>query len=53
VHKPGGRLVVGEFLNDPHYVPFGSLRERPEAAGLAFERRVGGMPEYFARFRVP
>jgi len=53
VLKPGGRLVVGELLIDPHYVPFGSLRERAEAAGLAFERRVGGMPGYFARFRVP
>jgi ubiquinone/menaquinone biosynthesis C-methylase UbiE len=53
VLKPGGRLVVGELLNDPHYVPFGSLRERAEAAGLAFERRVGSLPGYFARFRVP
>jgi SAM-dependent methyltransferase len=53
VLKPGGRLVVGELLGDPHYVPFGALRERAEAAGLAFERRVGGLPGYFARFRVP
>ena len=53
VLKPGGRLVVGELLIDPHYVPFGLLRERAEAAGLTFERRVGGMPGYFARFRVP
>jgi ubiquinone/menaquinone biosynthesis C-methylase UbiE len=52
VLKPGGRLVVGELLGDPHYVPFGSLRKRAEAAGLAFERRVGGMPGYFARFRA-
>jgi len=53
VLKPGGRLVVGELLIDPHYVPFGLLRELAEAAGLTFERRVGGMPGYFARFRVP
>ena len=53
VLKPGGRLVVGELLIDPHHVPFGLLRERAEAAGLTFERRVGGMPGYFARFRVP
>jgi ubiquinone/menaquinone biosynthesis C-methylase UbiE len=52
VLKPGGRLVVGELLGDPHYVPFGSLRKRAEAAGLAFERRVGGTLGYFARFRV-
>lgn len=52
VLKPGGRLVVGELLGDPHYVPFGALRERAEAAGLAFERRVGSTPGYFARFRA-
>lgn len=52
VLKPGGRLVVGELLGDPHYVPFGALWERAEAAGLAFERRVGSTPGYFARFRA-
>jgi ubiquinone/menaquinone biosynthesis C-methylase UbiE len=53
VLKPGGRLVVGELLGDPHYVSFGSLRERAEAAGLALERRSGGVLGYFARFRKP
>jgi ubiquinone/menaquinone biosynthesis C-methylase UbiE len=52
VVKPGGRVVVGEFALDPHYVTFGSLRERAERAGLEFERRVGGALAYFARFRV-
>lgn len=52
VLKPGGWLVVGELLGDPHYVPFGALRERAEAAGLAFERRVGSTLGYFARFRA-
>jgi ubiquinone/menaquinone biosynthesis C-methylase UbiE len=53
VVKPGGRVVVGEFALDPHYVTFESLRERAERAGLEFERRVGGGFAYFARFRVP
>jgi ubiquinone/menaquinone biosynthesis C-methylase UbiE len=50
--KPGGRLVVGELLGDPHYVPFGSLRERAEEEGLVFERRVGSTLGYFARFQA-
>ena len=53
VLKPGGRLVVGEVFPDFHMVPFGALRERAEAAGLGFERRVGGPLGYFAHFRVP
>lgn len=51
VLKPNGRLVVGELLlGDPHGVRFGRLRERADAAGLRFERRVGGPLGYFARF---
>jgi SAM-dependent methyltransferase len=53
VVKPGGRIVVGEIAADPHYVTFGSLRERAERAGLELERHVGGGLAYFARFRVP
>jgi ubiquinone/menaquinone biosynthesis C-methylase UbiE len=53
VVKPGGRVVVGEFALDPHYVTFSSLRERAGRAGLEFERRVGSDFAYFARFRVP
>jgi SAM-dependent methyltransferase len=52
VLKPGGRLVVGEVFPDFHMVPFGALRERAEAAGLRFERRVGGPLGYFASFRA-
>jgi ubiquinone/menaquinone biosynthesis C-methylase UbiE len=51
VLRPGGRLVVGELVGDPHYVTLGSLRRRAEGAGLAFERRVGPKLGYFARFR--
>lgn len=50
VLAPGGRLVVGEILLDPHYVALRSLRPRAEAAGLRFERRTGGRLGYFARF---
>ena len=41
VLKPGGRLVVGELMGDPHMVTLGTLRERGEAAGFRFERQVG------------
>ncbi|HVS28078.1 MAG TPA: class I SAM-dependent methyltransferase [Solirubrobacteraceae bacterium] len=50
VLKPGGRLVVGEILLDPHVVRLAALRERCEAVGLRFERHVGGWVGYFARF---
>jgi ubiquinone/menaquinone biosynthesis C-methylase UbiE len=48
--KPGGRLVIGEAFTDPHMVRFGVLRARAEAAGLEFERRLGGPLGYYARF---
>lgn len=51
VLRPGGRLVVGELMGDPHYVGFGSLRSRAAAGGLMFERRLGGPLGYFALFR--
>ena len=50
VLKPGGRLIVGELVGDPHYVRLASLRLRAAGAGLAFERRVGNALGYFARF---
>jgi ubiquinone/menaquinone biosynthesis C-methylase UbiE len=50
VLKPDGRLVVGELMGDPHVVLFRRLREHAEAAGLRFERRLGGFLGYFARF---
>ncbi|CAA9526870.1 MAG: Menaquinone biosynthesis methyltransferase [uncultured Rubrobacteraceae bacterium] len=52
VLKPDGRLVVGEVFPDFHMVPFGTLKERAEAEGLTFERRVGGPLGYFALFRA-
>jgi ubiquinone/menaquinone biosynthesis C-methylase UbiE len=53
VLKPGGRLVVGEVALDPHVVFPDPLRERAEAAGLRFERQVGGKLGFFARFVAP
>ena len=50
VLRPDGRLVVGEVALDPHVVFPGALRERAAAAGLRFERQVGGSLGYFARF---
>jgi ubiquinone/menaquinone biosynthesis C-methylase UbiE len=50
VVKPGGRVVVGELLGDPHWVSPAKLRERAERAGLRFEQRIGSPLGYFARF---
>ena len=50
VLKPGGRLVVGELLGDPHYVRLDPLRLRATGAGLSYERRAGNALGYFARF---
>jgi SAM-dependent methyltransferase len=53
VLKPGGRLVVGELLGDPHYVRLAPLRLRASGAGLNYERRVGNALGYFAQFVKP
>jgi ubiquinone/menaquinone biosynthesis C-methylase UbiE len=52
VVRPGGRVVVGELLGDPHMVTFGALGRRASAAGLEVERRIGPRVGYFARLRV-
>jgi ubiquinone/menaquinone biosynthesis C-methylase UbiE len=49
VLRPGGRLVVGELLGDPHYVSPSALERRAGAAGLRLERRNGPAFGYFAR----
>jgi len=50
VLRPGGRLVVGELVGDPHWVRPTRLRANAEAAGLRFDRRIGTPLGYFARF---
>jgi ubiquinone/menaquinone biosynthesis C-methylase UbiE len=52
VLKPGGRLVVGEVLLDPHRVSFDELRRLTEAVGLDHERTLKGTLGYFAAFRA-
>ena len=53
VLKPGGRLVVGELMGDPHYVSIKPMRLRAAAAGLDFESRSGNALGFFARFSKP
>jgi ubiquinone/menaquinone biosynthesis C-methylase UbiE len=51
VVKPGGRLVIGETVGDPHVVFPRALRARCEAAGFSFDRRGGVFPVgWFDRF---
>jgi ubiquinone/menaquinone biosynthesis C-methylase UbiE len=50
VLTPGGRLVVGEFL-DRHWIPFGRLHQAAAASGLHFDSRRGTTLAYLARFR--
>lgn len=51
VLRPGGRVVFGETVLDPHLVTLRTLRARAEAAGLRFERVVGVAPlGFYARF---
>jgi ubiquinone/menaquinone biosynthesis C-methylase UbiE len=49
VLRPGGRLIVGELIGDPHMVTVGAVKQRGEAAGLTFDRRFGPKLGYFAR----
>ncbi|WP_222913127.1 methyltransferase domain-containing protein [Natrinema sp. SYSU A 869] len=50
--KPGGRLVVGESLPDPHFVTLETLKRRAERQGLEFEDHGGTRVGYFARFGI-
>jgi len=52
VLKPGGRVVIGELLGDPHMVTERALRERAQRAGLRFDRRVGRRVGYFGVLRA-
>ncbi|MGH2797781.1 MAG: class I SAM-dependent methyltransferase [Thermoleophilaceae bacterium] len=51
VVRPGGRIVVGELLGDPHMVTHGALRDRAAAAGLSVDRKLGGALWHFTRLR--
>ena len=51
VVRPGGRVVVGELLGDPHWVSPAALERRAAEAGLRLERRIGSPLGYFAVLR--
>ncbi len=53
VIKPGGRLVVGELMGDPHWVSPGAIEQHGEAAGLILERRIGSWVGSFSLLRKP
>jgi len=50
VLKPGGRVVFGETVFDPHVVTPGALRRRAEAAGFSFEEKGGTPLGWFERY---
>ena len=52
VLRPGGRLVVGELVGDPHFVTPGSLERRASGAGLRVLHRDGPWLGYFARLEA-
>ncbi|HET9163181.1 MAG TPA: class I SAM-dependent methyltransferase [Solirubrobacterales bacterium] len=49
VLRPGGRLIVGELVGDPHFTTQASLKRQAAAAGLAWEAHSGIWLGYFAR----
>jgi protein-L-isoaspartate O-methyltransferase len=50
VLRPGGRLVAGELLGDPHFTTLSSMQSQCGDAGLRFERHSGNWFGYFACF---
>jgi ubiquinone/menaquinone biosynthesis C-methylase UbiE len=52
VLKPGGRLVVGEFLIDPDFTSASRTRQLATRAGFVLEETAGPPFAYFALFRV-
>lgn len=53
VLRPGGRLVAGELIGDPHFTSYRSMRAQCGDAGLGLERHSGNWFAYFARFAAP
>lgn len=50
VLKPEGRVVLAQRLGTRGWLPFAALLRRASAAGLSFERLLGGPAGYYARF---
>jgi ubiquinone/menaquinone biosynthesis C-methylase UbiE len=53
VLKPGGRLVVGELLGDPHFTAPRAVERLGSAAGLFCEERSGPWAGSFTRLGKP
>jgi len=51
--KPGGELLVGELLPDPHYQSQRAVRAAGEAAGFEFVDCTGGVIAHTTRLRRP
>lgn len=51
VLKPSGRLIIGEMIVDPDFIPLRELRDHAARAGFLFERNSGSSLAYLARFR--
>ncbi len=43
VLKPGGRLVVGELMGDPHWVSPKAIEQLAAGNGFRYERRIGSL----------
>jgi ubiquinone/menaquinone biosynthesis C-methylase UbiE len=48
VLKPGGRLVVGELMGDPHWVSPKAIEKLANNNGLHYERRIGSLVGSFS-----
>jgi ubiquinone/menaquinone biosynthesis C-methylase UbiE len=53
VLRPGGRLIVGELLGDPHFTSPGAVERLGAAAGLSVEERSGPWIGSFTRLVRP
>ena len=53
VLRPGGRLVVGELLGDPHFTTPREIERLGSGAGLVVEERSGPWIGSFTRLRKP
>jgi ubiquinone/menaquinone biosynthesis C-methylase UbiE len=51
VVRPGGRVVVGEIVADPHVVTHKALADRAARAGLRVERKLGGALWHYTRLQ--
>lgn len=51
VLKPGGRLVIGEFVFDVDWITSRALASTARSAGLRYEQRTGSPLGYFALLR--